>query len=151
MCQQNLALERLSSLKLHRELVTVWFVRIRIRLTLEKMLQIKFDRSHNQLAASSNTANRSLKADDALLLVAASEGDSNMLYAVGFFVPDPFIFFQHKKKKYVVMSDLAIFHYKQSSSYDRASQFTLLWNDPAFNFWWPVRDPIVSRRDLGLD
>ena len=41
----------------------------------------------------------SLKTDQALLLVSASEGDANMLYAVGMFVPDPFIFFKHKGKK----------------------------------------------------
>jgi dTDP-4-dehydrorhamnose 3,5-epimerase len=52
---------------------------------------------------------------------------------------------------HVVMSDFAVFHYKQSSNYDRASQFTLLWNDPALALWWPVRDPIVSRRDAGLE
>ena len=52
---------------------------------------------------------------------------------------------------HVVMSDFAVFHYKQSSNYDRASQFTLLWNDPALALWWPVRDPIISRRDLGLE
>jgi Xaa-Pro aminopeptidase len=48
------------------------------------------------------------RADQALLMVSASEGDSNMLYAAGFFVPDPFIFFQHKNTSYVVMSDLEI-------------------------------------------
>lgn len=52
---------------------------------------------------------------------------------------------------HVVMSDFAVFHYKQSSTYDRPSQFTLLWNDPAFAFWWPVSDPIISRRDLALE
>ena len=52
---------------------------------------------------------------------------------------------------HVVLSDIAVFHYKQSSYYDRASQFTLLWNDPALAFWWPVTNPIVSRRDAGLD
>ena len=31
---------------------------------------------------------------------------------------------------HLVLSELAIFHYKQSTYYDRASQFTLLWNDP---------------------
>ena len=51
---------------------------------------------------------------------------------------------------HVVLSEFAVFHYKQTSYYDRASQFTLLWNDPALGFWWPVRDPIVSRRDSGL-
>lgn len=50
---------------------------------------------------------------------------------------------------HVVLSDHAIFHYKQSTYYDRARQFTLKWNDPALGLWWPVKDPIVSRRDEG--
>ena len=52
---------------------------------------------------------------------------------------------------HVVMSEFAVFHYKQSSYYDRPSQFTLLWNDPALGLWWPVKEPIVSRRDAGLE
>ncbi len=83
------------------------------------MLQTKSNQTNRQLAASSNTANRSSKADEAFLLVAASEGDSNMLYAVGFFVPDPFIFFQHKKKKYVVMSDLELDRAKRQATVDQ--------------------------------
>ena len=51
---------------------------------------------------------------------------------------------------HVVLSDVAVFHYTQTTLYDRPSQFTLLWNDPALGFWWPVPDPIVSRRDAGL-
>ena len=51
---------------------------------------------------------------------------------------------------HLVMSDEAIFHYKQSTEYDRASQFTLRWDDPELGFWWPVKDPIVSQRDQGL-
>jgi len=50
---------------------------------------------------------------------------------------------------HLVLSELAIFHYKQSSYYDRASQFTILWNDPKLNIWWPIENPIVSRRDEG--
>ena len=50
---------------------------------------------------------------------------------------------------HVVMSEQAIFHYKQTTDYDRSGQFTLIWNDPALNIWWPVRDPIVSERDQG--
>ena len=50
---------------------------------------------------------------------------------------------------HLVMSESAIFHYKQTSDYDRESQFTILWDDPEFNFWWPVPTPILSRRDLG--
>ncbi len=51
---------------------------------------------------------------------------------------------------HVVLSESAIFHYKQSTEYDRAGQFTLLWNDPELGIWWPVREPIVSQRDAGL-
>jgi dTDP-4-dehydrorhamnose 3,5-epimerase len=48
---------------------------------------------------------------------------------------------------HVVLSEVAIFHYKQSSYYNRAGQFTILWNDPDLNLWWPVKNPILSRRD----
>jgi len=48
---------------------------------------------------------------------------------------------------HVVMSDQAIFHYKQTTYYDRPGQFTLMWNDPSLNIWWPIKDPILSRRD----
>jgi dTDP-4-dehydrorhamnose 3,5-epimerase len=50
---------------------------------------------------------------------------------------------------HVVLSEKAIFHYKQNTEYDRDSQFTLHWNDPSLNIWWPVRNPIVSQRDQG--
>jgi dTDP-4-dehydrorhamnose 3,5-epimerase len=50
---------------------------------------------------------------------------------------------------HLVMSEQAIFHYKQTTDYDRSGQFTLIWNDPALNIWWPVQDPIVSVRDQG--
>ncbi|MDD3845755.1 MAG: dTDP-4-dehydrorhamnose 3,5-epimerase family protein [Syntrophorhabdaceae bacterium] len=50
---------------------------------------------------------------------------------------------------HVVLSEQAIFHYKQNTYYNRVGQFTLLWNDPKLNIWWPVKDPIVSRRDEG--
>jgi dTDP-4-dehydrorhamnose 3,5-epimerase len=49
-----------------------------------------------------------------------------------------------------VLSEQAIFHYKQSTYYDRAGQFTLAWDDPALGLWWPTRDPIVSQRDQGV-
>lgn len=50
---------------------------------------------------------------------------------------------------HLVLSKLAIFHYKQSTYYNRASQFTLLWNDPKLNIQWPDNKPILSRRDEG--
>ena len=50
---------------------------------------------------------------------------------------------------HLVLSNKAIFHYKQSTYYDRSSQFTYLWNDPELNISWPINDPIVSTRDSG--
>lgn len=52
---------------------------------------------------------------------------------------------------HLVLSDQAIFHYKQSSYYNRAGQFTILWNDPKLNLWWPIKNPILSRRDEGSE
>ncbi|MBV8393878.1 MAG: dTDP-4-dehydrorhamnose 3,5-epimerase family protein [Alphaproteobacteria bacterium] len=51
---------------------------------------------------------------------------------------------------HVVMSEQAIFHYKQSTEYDRAGQFTIRWNDPEYKIWWPIDNPIVSERDQGV-
>src|SRR5215469_6109216 len=43
-----------------------------------------------------------------LLMVADSDHDANMLYAVGMFVPDPFIYLRVRGREYIVMSDLEI-------------------------------------------
>ncbi len=48
---------------------------------------------------------------------------------------------------YLVLSDEAVFHYKQSTYYDRKKQFTYKWNDSRFNIWWPIENPILSQRD----
>ncbi len=45
---------------------------------------------------------------DTLLMVADSEHDANMLYAVRMFVPDPFIYLRIRGKCHIVMSDLEI-------------------------------------------
>ena len=50
---------------------------------------------------------------------------------------------------HLILSDRAIFHYKQSTFYDRESQFTYLWNDPKLNIRWPTSNPILSLRDSG--
>lgn len=50
---------------------------------------------------------------------------------------------------YLVLSDTAIFHYKQTTYYPDpdAPQFTIKWNDPEYNIWWPIDNPIRSKRD----
>jgi dTDP-4-dehydrorhamnose 3,5-epimerase len=48
---------------------------------------------------------------------------------------------------HVVMSERAIFHYKQTTYYNPKGQFTLRWDDPELGLWWPISQPILSRRD----
>ena len=48
---------------------------------------------------------------------------------------------------HLILSDKAIFHYKQSTHYNPAKQFTYKWNDPKINIWWPIKNPILSQRD----
>ena len=48
---------------------------------------------------------------------------------------------------HLILSDKAIFHYKQSTYYDPKKQFTYRWNDPRFKISWPNKNPILSKRD----
>jgi dTDP-4-dehydrorhamnose 3,5-epimerase len=50
---------------------------------------------------------------------------------------------------HVVLSETAIFHYKQNTYYDRSRQFTILWDDPELKIEWPITNPILSERDSG--
>jgi len=46
-----------------------------------------------------------------------------------------------------VLSERAIFHYKQNTYYDPSGQFTILWNDSNYQIDWPCKNPIISKRD----
>jgi len=48
---------------------------------------------------------------------------------------------------HLVLSETAVFSYKQSTYYDRASQFTYRYDDDRFGIEWPVSDPVLSERD----
>lgn len=48
---------------------------------------------------------------------------------------------------HLVLSEFDMYHYKQSEYYDPKSQFTVRWNDPRFEIWWPIKHPIASLRD----
>ncbi|MCX6900190.1 MAG: Xaa-Pro peptidase family protein [Verrucomicrobia bacterium] len=61
---------------------------------------------------------------DTLLIVADSERDANMLYATGMFVPDAFIYFRHRGKSTVVMSDLEIDRAKHEARADEVISMT---------------------------
>jgi len=49
---------------------------------------------------------------------------------------------------HLVLSDEAVFHYKQSAYYNPDTQFSYRYDDPAFGITWPLPvEPILSKRD----
>ena len=56
---------------------------------------------------------------DTRLIIAASDSDPNLLYATRFFAPDPFIFFQHRGKTHLVMSDLELDRARRQATVDQ--------------------------------
>jgi len=56
---------------------------------------------------------------ETLLMVADSEHDSNVLYATGMFVPDPFIYFSRNGTGYMVLNDLEIDRARKQASHCR--------------------------------
>jgi len=48
---------------------------------------------------------------------------------------------------HLVLTEKAIFHYKQTTYYNPKGQFTIVWNDLKYGMWWPIKNPILSRRD----
>ena len=48
---------------------------------------------------------------------------------------------------HLILTEKAMFHYKQNTNYNRQGQFTIRWNDPAYKLWWPISNPILSQRD----
>lgn len=49
---------------------------------------------------------------------------------------------------FLVLSDFADFEYKCTEFYDPNDEGSLLWNDPKINISWPVKNPIISEKDL---
>jgi len=54
-----------------------------------------------------------------LLMVADTEHDANMLYAVGMFVPDPFVYLRIRGREMVVMSDLEVDRARRQAAHCR--------------------------------
>jgi len=59
-----------------------------------------------------------------LLIVADSERDADMLYAVGMFVPDPFIYFRADGRCHVILNDLEIDRAKKNARHCRVLSLT---------------------------
>ncbi|MFH1162111.1 MAG: dTDP-4-dehydrorhamnose 3,5-epimerase family protein [Candidatus Jorgensenbacteria bacterium] len=48
---------------------------------------------------------------------------------------------------HLALSDEIVFHYLQSNYYDPTRQSSYRYDDPKFNIWWPIKNPILSPRD----
>ena len=49
---------------------------------------------------------------------------------------------------HLCLTEKCIFSYKQSQYYTGAqNQFTVRWDDPSLNIFWPIKNKIVSERD----
>ena len=48
---------------------------------------------------------------------------------------------------FCVLSQTAIFHYKCSNYYSPTSECGILWSDPIINITWPIKNPIISKKD----
>jgi len=50
---------------------------------------------------------------------------------------------------FCVLSDWADLYYKVSQRYDPSDEGGLIWNDGEVKIDWPIKDPVISERDLG--
>ncbi len=50
---------------------------------------------------------------------------------------------------FCVLSDSADFSYKCSELYAPESERSVLWNDPDLGIDWPVKEPLLSKKDAG--
>ena len=62
--------------------------------------------------------------DRALLMIAASEMDSNLYYATRFIAPDPFVFVQLKGERLMLMSDLELDRARSQATVDRVISYS---------------------------
>ena len=47
----------------------------------------------------------------------------------------------------LALTDNVVYYYKQTTYYGKAKQFTVRWDDPTLNVYWPIKTPILSKRD----
>jgi dTDP-4-dehydrorhamnose 3,5-epimerase len=48
---------------------------------------------------------------------------------------------------HLILSDKAIYHYKQSEYYEDKKEFVFNWDYKFFNLTWPINNPILSIKD----
>src|SRR2546422_3725725 len=90
---------------------------------------------------------------DAQLIYSASETDANILWATGFFAPDPFIFIKKRGKRYLVMNDLEIDRAKSQAAVDKVfsySQYQKRWQSRGTQFPTPAEVLVEVFADLKI-
>lgn len=50
---------------------------------------------------------------------------------------------------YCVTSDTALFAYKCTDFYNPSTECGIIWNDPDLNIDWPIKEPLLSKKDAG--
>ena len=68
--------------------------------------------------------------------VEASVGNRKQVYAPAGFA-----------RGFCVLSDFAEIQYKCTGIYNNKAESGILWNDPAIGIQWPVKDPVLSKKD----
>ncbi|HEY4485467.1 MAG TPA: M24 family metallopeptidase, partial [Nitrospiria bacterium] len=64
--------------------------------------------------------------DQAILMIANSETDSNLFYATKFLAPDPFIFIQFNGRRTLVMSDLELDRARGQARVDEVAAYSMI-------------------------
>src|SRR5262245_28166442 len=87
-----------------------------------------------------------------VLLYAASERDADVLYPTGFFAPDPFLFVQKGRRRYLVMSDLERDRARCQARVDRVLPWTQVARSVEAAGARPTVAAVIARvlRDLRL-
>jgi dTDP-4-dehydrorhamnose 3,5-epimerase len=49
---------------------------------------------------------------------------------------------------FAVLSETALFHYKCTAFYSPKDEISIRWDDPDIGIQWPVKDPLLSERDM---
>src|SRR5947208_9133420 len=65
-----------------------------------------------------------MSTDPDVLIIAASETDSNLYYATRFLAPDPFIFLRTKGEKILIMSDLEVDRARSTATVDTVLSYS---------------------------
>lgn len=47
----------------------------------------------------------------------------------------------------LALTDNVVYYYKQTTYYGKTTQFTIFWDDPTLQIYWPIDNPIMSERD----